>query len=331
MTQSIRRRVEGAREQTLQPSAIQSVEYDTHDGQHLAFTAQDIRKAICPLADDKDLMMFLSLCKAQQLNPFTREAYLIKYSQSKPAQMVVGKDVFYKRAESNPHYRGIKSGVVYIDMNGQVQKRKGQAVYGVANETLVGAWAEVYREDRTQPVYVEVSLEEYRGSEKSLWKDKPATMLVKVAEVQALRRAFPDMGQLYFPEEMDSPEVDISGQVEMDAQSVNVDAETGEIYEELGTVAVEPEEVTYEDEQGQLFASDEPTEPEYVEPGDQATITTPEAKADNSELWTMLDELTGKFGFDKTAGRNALRQRYEAGGIEHARRYMETIREANSR
>ena len=41
--------------------------------------------------------MFIELCKAQKLNPFIREAYLIKFGIS-PANIVVGKDVFVKRA-----------------------------------------------------------------------------------------------------------------------------------------------------------------------------------------------------------------------------------------
>ena len=46
---------------------------------------------------DQEVTMFLSLCKFQHLNPFLREAYLIKYGSS-PATVVVGKDVLLKRA-----------------------------------------------------------------------------------------------------------------------------------------------------------------------------------------------------------------------------------------
>ena len=39
---------------------------------------------------DQEVVMFLNLCKAQRLNPFLREAYLIKYG-SKPATIVTGR------------------------------------------------------------------------------------------------------------------------------------------------------------------------------------------------------------------------------------------------
>ena len=41
---------------------------------------------------DQEAMMFLGLCKGQKLNPFIKEAYLIKYGDKQPATMVVSKD-----------------------------------------------------------------------------------------------------------------------------------------------------------------------------------------------------------------------------------------------
>ena len=74
-------------------------------------------------------------------------------------------------------------------------------------EKIVGGWAKVYIEGR-EPEMTTVSFEEYAGRKKdgslnSQWASKPATMIRKVAVVQALREAFPeDFGSLYSPEEM---------------------------------------------------------------------------------------------------------------------------------
>ncbi|HBF3006568.1 TPA: recombinase RecT, partial [Clostridioides difficile] len=38
---------------------------------------------------DQEVLMFIELCKAQKLNPFIKEAYLIKFGNS-PANIVVG-------------------------------------------------------------------------------------------------------------------------------------------------------------------------------------------------------------------------------------------------
>ena len=61
---------------------------------------------------DGEVMMFMSLCRYQHLNPFLREAYLIKYGSNDPATIVTGKDVFTKRADSNPNYKGKKAGII---------------------------------------------------------------------------------------------------------------------------------------------------------------------------------------------------------------------------
>ncbi len=158
---------------------------------------------------DQEVMMFLSLCRYQHLNPFLKEAYLIKYGSNDPATIVVGKDVFTKRADATPTYGGKQAGVIVLDKNGEVKEREGALV--LPNETLVGGWAKVFIKGHDTPEYASVSFEEYVGRKKSgeingQWSKKPATMIRKVAVVQALREAFPDRFQgMYAQEEF--PEV----------------------------------------------------------------------------------------------------------------------------
>ena len=58
-------------------------------------------------------MMFLKLCKAEKLNPFINEAYLVKFG-SNPAQMVTSVHVFEKRASSCEEYDGKRAGIIVI-------------------------------------------------------------------------------------------------------------------------------------------------------------------------------------------------------------------------
>ena len=184
-----------------------------YETKHVVVLSDDIiKRYICPLATEQERYMFLQLCKGQALNPFLREAYLIKYGTS-PATMVVGKDTFIKRARSIQSYRGFKAGIVVISNKAVVYREGGMLIKG---EELIGGWAEVYRSDLDVPVRAEVSLEEYVGKKK-IWKDnvvvgeetnaqwsgKPATMIRKVALVQAHREAFPDQFEgLYSGEEL---------------------------------------------------------------------------------------------------------------------------------
>ena len=176
------------------------VKFTDERGQMVQFSADDIRARLCPNIDDKELALVLGLCKAQRLNPFNKDVYIIKYGNS-PASIVTSKEVFTKRANANPDFEGFDAGIVYINSQGEVCTREGSAVYKAANEQLVGGWCRVYVKGR-RPYYDEVTLEEY-STGKSGWAKMPATMIRKVALVHCLREAFPDDFQgLYAAEEM---------------------------------------------------------------------------------------------------------------------------------
>lgn len=169
-----------------------------------ALSMEMIKQYICPKATDQEAFTFLQLCKAQGLNPFLKEAYLIKYGNEN-ATIITGKDTFTKRADRLPQYDGFKAGIIVL-VQGAATYREGSFI--LEDETLLGGWAEVYRKDRSQSFRNEVSLNEYArkksdGSLMSNWRTMPATMIRKVALVQSLREAFPDeFGGMYSPEEM---------------------------------------------------------------------------------------------------------------------------------
>lgn len=172
----------------------------------VALTSDVVKKFICPTATEQEIYFFLQLCKAQQLNPFLREVYLIKYGNS-PATIVTGKETFTKRASRIESYSGFKAGLIVLSEGAEPVYREG-SFYIRGTEQLAGGWAEVYRAGLSVPVRAEVSFEEYvqrktDGTPNRFWAEKPATMIRKVAIVQALREAFPDeFGGLYSPEEM---------------------------------------------------------------------------------------------------------------------------------
>jgi phage recombination protein Bet len=184
------------------------VKYETDNGE--VTLSKDIVKKYLVSGDsskvtDQEVMMFIQMCKYQNLNPFLREAYLIKFGNS-PATMVTGKDTFVKRAAKSKLCTGYEAGVIVQKEDGTVEYRKGALV--LPKETLVGGWARVYRKDWNVPMEITVGLEEYqrynsKGDLMTNWQKMPATMIRKVALVQALREAIPEeFGGLYSPEEM---------------------------------------------------------------------------------------------------------------------------------
>ena len=179
---------------------------------------------------DQEVAMFLNLCRFQHLNPFLREAYLIKFG-NQPATIVTGKDAITKRAMRNPKYAGQQAGVViFHNESNELEYRTGSLV--MADEQLVGGWAKVFVKGYDVPIEVSVAYQEYVGTTKngeinSQWSKKPATMIRKVALVQALREAFPeDLGGLYASEEMniDFDESATAAPVEIPEQGNIIDA-----------------------------------------------------------------------------------------------------------
>ena len=193
--------------------AIQKVTYEA-GGQHIELTTATVKQYLvsgdAKNVTDQEVGMFLKLCEGQKLNPFLREAHLVKYG-NQAATMIVGKDAFTKRAEANDNYKGTKSGIIVVNLNKEIQEREG-TFYLKGREELVGGWARVSFKNDKEDVYNTVSLDEYIGRKKdgsvtSMWSTKPATMIRKVALVQALRDAFPSaLGQMYVAEEMNIQE-----------------------------------------------------------------------------------------------------------------------------
>ena len=166
------------------------------DGVDVKLTPSIVQKYLVGEGAEKitiqEYKFFTDLCKARKLNPFLREAYIIKYG-NQPAQLVVGKDAILKRAISNPQYDGRDQGIIVQLEDGKIDFRQG--TFKLPNETLVGGWAKVYRKDVAHPTAITVSFEEVAqrkrdGSLNSNWSSKGATMVEKVALVRALRETF---------------------------------------------------------------------------------------------------------------------------------------------
>ena len=141
---------------------------------------------------NQEFKLFTELCKVRKLNPFLKEAYLIKYGTT-PATIVVGKDAILKRAILHPQFNGREQGIIVQKQDGTVEERNG--TFKLKDETLVGGWAKIYRKNWEYPVYITVAFDEVAqrksGNElNSNWATKGATMVEKVALVRGLREAF---------------------------------------------------------------------------------------------------------------------------------------------
>jgi len=253
-------------------SGTDLVKYETENGD-VTLSVDIVKTYIAKneLVTNGEAILFMKLCQFQRLNPFLREVYLIKYGND-PATMVVGKETFTKRAEKSPKYNGAESGIYIINSKKEVIQRNG--AFYLPDETVVGAWAKIYRKDWDHPIEATVRLDEYiarrkDGTPNKSWRERPATMIRKVALVQALREAFPDMfGAMYIEEEMQTSS-SLEATIKMPTNKKEAPVPTGlneraqDTEEIIGTVEVMPETDTPEPQV---------TEPSMKQEGEQLEL-----------------------------------------------------------
>lgn len=201
------------------------VSYDvlgTHVELDLQFVKSYLVRGNPDKITDQEIVFFMNTCKMQKLNPLVAgEVYCIKFG-NEPAQMVVGKGAYLRRAYEHPDYLCKEDGIVVL-RNGEIIQKEGCCLY--PGEQLIGGWCRVHfnRNGKERTAFKEVSFSEYDKGQAN-WKSKPATMICKVATSQCVREAFPkDYEGLYSEEEMIA-----SGAI---PASYTVAPETGEVIE----------------------------------------------------------------------------------------------------
>lgn len=164
----------------------------------ITFSEEDkkvIMTQFFPQGTSNEQMKFcISVAKELGLNPITKEIWFIKRKSKVNNQWVeivepmTGRDSFLKIAHRSGQFAGIESdsrveAVASLENGEWVEKKE-----------LV-ATCQVFRRDIEKPFIVSVNYSEYvqrsnAGDITKFWKEKPHTMLKKVAESQALKKAF---------------------------------------------------------------------------------------------------------------------------------------------
>lgn len=155
-----------------------------------AFDADLIRRMYAKDCTNDEFRIFCQLAKNYGLDPSMHQIWAVKYGDN-PASFIVGRDGLLEFAHRSGFFDGMESGTTG-------DKSKGD----------LAGWAKVYRTDMTHPFCVTVDYLEYVATDRDgkptrFWAGKPKTMITKVAEAQALRKAF-RMSGLYCEDEMPS-------------------------------------------------------------------------------------------------------------------------------
>lgn len=175
--------------------------YETEGGDVVTLTETSVRTFFnAKNIDSVEIKKFIALCNFNRLNPYLNECYLIPFGQT--TQIVVSRGGYLKRAESSPNFNGMESGLILLRDDKVIEE---VGTFHLETDTLLGGWAKVYHKGHSYPMTVRVAFKDYNKTNNKLWKDLPEQMINKVAESQALRKAFPSqLNGLYTKEEIES-------------------------------------------------------------------------------------------------------------------------------
>lgn len=153
---------------------------------------QEVKQLFAPSLTEGEFKTFVGIGLATGLNPFLREIWAVKYGDR--ASIFIGRDGYRKSAQRSPDYDYHISDAIYSNDQFSVEDGIPKHEYNFQNDRgkLIGAYCVVKRKNSTKPNFTFVELKEY-STGKSLWVGKPATMIKKVAEAQALRMTFQEM------------------------------------------------------------------------------------------------------------------------------------------
>ncbi len=184
-----------------------------------------IKSQVAPKATDNELKLFLYQCTRTGLDPLTRQIYAIHRRSGNEEKMTIQTSIdgFRVIAERSGLYAG-QSEPVFVYKNDTLQCCKISVFKfnnGQRYEAAVGVafWDE----------YV-ITKDEWINGKKTgkkmvsdMWAKMPHTMLSKVAEALALRKAFPqDLSGLYTGDEMQQADKPQDVNVDIDAEISDV-------------------------------------------------------------------------------------------------------------
>lgn len=140
-----------------------------------------IKNTVARGTTNDEFKLFGYMASKYSLDPLIREIWCIKYGTA-PATIFAGRDGFLSIAHRSGQFNGMKTEREF-DKDGKI----------------ISATCKVYKKEMEHPIEVTVYIQEY-DTKKSNWARMPITMLCKVAESQALRKAF-NISGIYAEEE----------------------------------------------------------------------------------------------------------------------------------
>lgn len=208
----------------------------------LALTPEEIelvKKQFFPSGTtDLEFNYCMSVAHSLGLNPITKEIHFVRRRVQLPdkqwinkVEPLVGRDGYLTIAHRTSQFDGMTT----TSCIKEVPKRLPNGEFQYIKDLV--ATSTVYSKALKYPVVVEVAFHEYvmmsDGKPTKMWNDKGDTMIKKVGESQALRKAF-NINGVYSAEEIGVGEIDEDGDLIIDVSAGNIVAgQSGQIQQNV--------------------------------------------------------------------------------------------------
>jgi len=155
-----------------------------------------IKRTVAKDCTDDELKLFLWVARKHKLDPMTRQLHAVKRNGTVCLQ--IGIDGYRSMAARYKDYGGID---------------EPEYEYANAGDKIpTMARVRVWKKGFDRPTVGIAFWSEYAptGNQAFMWQKMPRLMLAKCAEALALRKAYPDLADIYTDEEMHQADVDIT-------------------------------------------------------------------------------------------------------------------------
>lgn len=182
-----------------------------------------LKDTVAKDTNDSELTYFLNVALAQELDPFRKEVWCIKYDGKLTIQ--TGRDGFLKIAKRDPTFDSIQSAEVREGDVFAMDPISGEIEHRIVGKrgAILGAYAVITRKDGKR-IAKYVGISEYRGGS-PIWKKYETAMICKCAEA-VLCKQFANVTGISAEEAMPDDGITANG-------SPNAHVETLSIKDEL--------------------------------------------------------------------------------------------------
>ena len=190
-----------------------------------------LKRTVAKGTTDDELSLFMHVCKKSGLDPFSRQIYAVKRWSTKENKEVMtiqtGIDGYRLTAERTGCYCPGKESIFNYDKDNKLI-----SATAYVKKLAGGLWHEI----SATAFYEEYVQVDKNGNPNTFWSKMKHTMLSKVAEACALRKAFPaELSGIYTFEEMQQTEI------AEDTEIKSVKVEIPKLLEEETTKVSKPE------------------------------------------------------------------------------------------